>query len=444
MKSQVSFPRYERYKDSGAEWLGEVPEHWALRRLDGVFTERREKVSDVDFPPLSVTKNGVVPQLDNAAKTQDGDNRKKVKSGDFVINSRSDRKGSSGISFLDGSVSLINIVLKPKEVNPSFINFLLKSHSFIEEYYRVGRGIVADLWTTRYDEMRTILLAIPEESEQKNIATFLNQKTAQIDQAIDIKKKQIELLKERQQVLIQQAVTKGLDPEVRMRDSGVEWIGEVPEHWEIVRFRNFFKFNRGLNITKENLIDEGIPCVSYGEVHSRFGFEVNPQKHELMCVSNDYLTKNKSSLINKGDIVFADTSEDIEGSGNFTQLVTNDIVFAGYHTIICKPLKSINYRYLAYSLESISYRNQIRKQVKGVKVYSITQSILKNTYIWLPSEREQEEISHYLDQMRSQIKLAIEAEERQIKKLQEYKSSLINSAVTGKIKITPDMIAAEE
>nr|WP_244951434.1 restriction endonuclease subunit S [Paenalcaligenes hominis] len=229
-----------------------------------------------------------------------------------------------------------------------------------------------------------------------------------------------------------------------MKDSGIEWIGEVPEHWETVRFRNFFKFNRGLSITKENLRDEGIPCVSYGEVHSEFGFEVNPKKHKLMCVSNDYLAKNKNSLIRKGDVVYADTSEDIEGSGNFTQLVTNDIVFAGYHTIICKPLKSINFRYLAYCLDSISYRNQIRKQVKGVKVYSITQSILKNTYIWLPSDREQEEITHYLDQMRSQIKLAIETEERQIKKLQEYKFSLINSAVTGKIKITPDMIAAEE
>lgn len=298
---------------------------------------------------------------------------------------------------------------------------------YVSFFGSASDGVRIGQWDLSQDRMKVIPFLIPKVSEQKNIAIFLNQKTAQIDQAIDIKKKKIALLKERQQVLIQQAVTKGLDHEVRMSDSGVERIGEVPEHWKIVRFRNFFKFNRGLSITKENLIDEGIPCVSYGEVHSRFGFEVNPQKHELMCVGNDCLAENKSSLINKGDNVFA---------GYHT--------FAGFYTIICKPLKSINYRYLAYSIESISYRNQIRKQVKGVKVYSITQSILKNTYIWLPSEREQEEISHYLDQVTSQIKLAIEAEERQIKKLQEYKSSLINSTVTGKIKITPDMIAFEE
>lgn len=448
MKNLVSFPRYERYKASGAEWLGEVPEHWLVVKMKYLYKDVSIK-NKPEGELLSVTQDkGVVPRtwVEKRMVMPSGnlESFKFISKGDFAISLRS-FEGGLEYCHHDGIISPAYTVLKSKKTNliKDFYKYLFKSSSFISELQTSIVGI-REGKNISYAELCYSLLPVPPVPIQKDIATFLNEKTAQIDQAIDIKKKQIELLKERQQVIIQQAVTKGLDPKVKMRDSGVEWIGEVPEHWEIVRFRNFFKFNRGLNITKENLIDEGIPCVSYGEVHSRFGFEVNPQKHELMCVSNDYLTKNKSSLINKGDIVFADTSEDIEGSGNFTQLVTNDIVFAGYHTIICKPLKSINYRYLAYSLESISYRNQIRKQVKGVKVYSITQSILKNTYIWLPSEREQEEISHYLDQMRSQIKLAIEAEERQIKKLQEYKSSLINSAVTGKIKITPDMIAAEE
>lgn len=111
----MSLPRYPEYKDSGVAWLGEVPVNWELKRLGYFFEERREKVSDKDYPALSVTKNGIVPQIETAAKTDDGDNRKKVCAGDFVINSRSDRKGSSGISPFDGSVSLINTILRPRE-----------------------------------------------------------------------------------------------------------------------------------------------------------------------------------------------------------------------------------------------------------------------------------------------------------------------------------------
>lgn len=142
----MSFPRYEDYHDSGLKWLGEVPTHWSLRRLGYFFGERREKVSDRDYQPLSVTKEGIVPQLETAAKTDDGDNRKKVCKGDFVINSRSDRKGSAGLSELDGSVSLISTVLKPQEsVHGPYVHHLLRCIPFQEEFYRFGKGIVADL-----------------------------------------------------------------------------------------------------------------------------------------------------------------------------------------------------------------------------------------------------------------------------------------------------------
>ena len=123
--------KYSEYKDSGVEWLGEIPSSWDLTRLGTRFEERKTKVSDKDFPPLSVTKNGTIPQLDSAAKSNDGDNRKLVKKGDFVINSRSDRKGSSGIAYQDGSVSLIYIVLEPKGIHPIYCNYLLKSYNFI-------------------------------------------------------------------------------------------------------------------------------------------------------------------------------------------------------------------------------------------------------------------------------------------------------------------------
>ena len=132
------------------------PPNWSLYRLGQLFRERKEKGSDKDFPPLSVTMKGIVPQLETAAKTDDGDNRKIVRIGDYVINSRSDRKGSGGVSEHEGSVSLISIVLEPKNTDQRFAHHLLRSPAFQEEFYRWGNGIVADLWTTRYGDMKNM------------------------------------------------------------------------------------------------------------------------------------------------------------------------------------------------------------------------------------------------------------------------------------------------
>ncbi len=250
--------RYDSYKDSGVKWLGEIPSHWEVKRLGSYFTERRVKVSDKDYAPLSVTKNGILPQLENVAKSNDSDNRKLVKAGDFVINSRSDRKGSSGVSSLDGSVSLINIVLKPRNgIVSSFCNYLLKSYCFIEEYYRNGRGIVADLWTTRFDEMKSIKLAIPTIEEQNAMVAYLDAATSKIDAAIAQQQKMIDLLKERKQIIINSAVTRGLDKNVKMKDSGVEWIGEIPEHWEVMRMRYLCSITTG-NKDTINRVDDGL------------------------------------------------------------------------------------------------------------------------------------------------------------------------------------------
>ncbi|MCM1249112.1 MAG: hypothetical protein NC251_11855 [Lachnoclostridium sp.] len=166
--------RYDEYKATGIAWIPYIPCGWNMVKINDLFAERKEKVSDRDYPPLSVTKFGVLSQLPTAVKTQDGENRKRVCKGDFVINSRSDRRGSSGISPLDGSVSLINIVLMPRQGTSYYYHYLLRSHTFIEEFYHNGRGIVADLWTTRYSEMRNILVPLPSYEEQCSIVNYLN------------------------------------------------------------------------------------------------------------------------------------------------------------------------------------------------------------------------------------------------------------------------------
>ena len=199
---------YPEYKATNLPWLPQIPAHWNLVKIRELFTERNQKVSDKDYAPLSVSKGGVVPQISTVAKTDNGDNRKLVKVGDFVINSRSDRKGSSGISAYDGSVSLINLVLKPRnDYNRGYLHYLLKSIPFIEEYYKNGRGIVADLWTTRYSEMKTISIPTPSADEQEQIVRYLDSMTAKINKLIRAKKKQIALLQEQKQNIISTAMT---------------------------------------------------------------------------------------------------------------------------------------------------------------------------------------------------------------------------------------------
>ena len=214
------------------------------------------------------------------------------------------------------------------------------------------------------------------------------------------------------------------------KDSGIDWIGEIPEHWEIQRLKFAFDLGTGLSITKENLIEKGVPCVNYGEIHSKYGFEVDINKHNLKCVDVNYLNTSKKALMKQGEFIFADTSEDIEGSGNFTHIKSNGDIFAGYHTITARPIKKSNSLYFAFLFDSIDFRTQIRNSVKGIKVFSITQGILKDTFIWHPPLEEQTAIANYLDHKTTQIDTLIAKKEQFISLLQEERTAVINQAVT--------------
>ena len=195
-------------KDSGIPWVGKTPEYWKVGRVGGLYELRNQKVSDKDFMPLSVTMKGILPQLETAAKTNDGDNRKLVRVGDFAINSRSDRRGSCGISDYDGSVSLINTILKPRNrMNAKYYNWLFHTPMFADEFYKWGHGIVDDLWTTNWSEMKRISIPLPPLDEQQEIADYLDNKCAEIEQIIADKKSQIETLDGYKKSLIYEYVT---------------------------------------------------------------------------------------------------------------------------------------------------------------------------------------------------------------------------------------------
>ena len=195
-------------KDSGIPWVGKTPEYWKVGRIGGLYELRNQKVSDKDFMPLSVTMKGILPQLETAAKTNDGDNRKLVRAGDFAINSRSDRRGSCGISDYDGSVSLINTILKPRNrMNAKYYNWLFHTPMFADEFYKWGHGIVDDLWATNWSEMKRISIPLPPLDEQQEIADYLDNKCAEIEQIIADKKTQIETLDGYKKSLIYEYVT---------------------------------------------------------------------------------------------------------------------------------------------------------------------------------------------------------------------------------------------
>jgi type I restriction enzyme, S subunit len=441
--NSMSYATYDSYKESGVDWLGAIPSDWQSKKLGILLTEFSKK-NNPNLPLLSITRElGVITRdMDDQESNHnfipdDLSGYKLLKEGQFGMNKMKAWQGSYGISKYTGIVSPAYYVFDvSNEIYPNFFNIAIRSKFYVDFFGSASDGVRIGQWDLNKTRMREIPFIFPSLEQQKKIYEFLSKKIKQIDQAISLKQQQIEKLNEYKQIVIQNAVTKGLNPNAPMKNSGVDWIGDIPEHWDVIRFRNAFRFNKGLNITKENLNDEqGILCLNYGEIHSKYGFEFIPNVHPLKFVDESYLKNNQKSLLNNGDFVFADTSEDIEGSGNFSYINGQDLVFAGYHTLIAKPKINFNSRFIAYVLDSSAFRNQVRVRVKGVKVFSITQAILKTTFIWLPTEQEQNEIVKYLDEKMQKFNNAKIAYQIQIDRLKEYKNILINQAVTGKIKI---------
>ena len=419
----MSFPRYPAYKDSGVEWLGQVPDHWSVRRLGYYFSERRDKVSDLDFPALSVTKYGIVPQLATAAKTDDGDNRRKVLNGDFVINSRSDRKGSSGISDRDGSVSLICTVLQPHgSIVGAFVHHLFRSVPFQEEYYRYGKGIVADLWSTNYGEMKNILLAFPPEPEQRQLAAFLDHETAKIDALIAEQQRLIELLHEKRQAVISHAVSKGLNPNVTMKPSGVEWLGDVPAHWQLLSAKRVAEiFVPQRNKPDLNSDQLGIPWVTMDQIHGD-------------VVSASELFVSESAANAAGSKVLASGAVVASCVGTFgVCAISCEAVIINQQLQAFIPGGKISAIFLKHFVSSaVQYFESIGT---AATLSYVNQAGFATLPVLLPSLDEQWSITEFIDRERSKIDALEHEAKGAIDLLQQRRSALISAAVTGQIDV---------
>lgn len=418
-----------KMKDSGIAWIGEIPEEWELSKIGAVYEERNQKVSDADFPPLSVTKQGVVPQLETAAKTIDGENRKLICKNDFVINSRSDRRGSCGISEYDGSCSLINTVLKPRRnMCNAYYSFVFRSERFADEFYRWGNGIVDDLWSTKWSNMKRIYIPAPSLQEQHRIADYLDRKCSQIDAIIARQQAVIEKLKAYKLSVITEAVTKGLNPVVPMKDSGIDFIGSIPEAWRICRLRNIGTLQNGISKGGE-FFGHGFPFVSYGDVYRNFSL---PVQVAGLIDSSDEERRNYS--VESGDIFFTRTSETIEevGFSSVCEETIPDATFAGFLIRVRPFTDDLVPKFAKYYFRSNHHRYYLVKQMNLVIRASLGQDLLKSMPVLVPPKDEQISIAAYLDKKCGAIESSIEYKQRVIERLTAYKKSLIYEVVTGK------------
>lgn len=425
----------ENKKSSGVEWIGDIPDNWTINRIGQIYSERREKVSDEDYPPLSVTMQGVIPQLSNVAKSNAHDDRKLVKKGDFVINSRSDRRGSCGIAPRDGSVSLINTVLNPREVmNPQYYNWLFHTSIFAEEYYKWGHGIVNDLWTTNWSDMKNIVIPEPPLTEQEKIAKFLEASCTEIDSLIKCTKSSIEEYKKQKQALITDIVLHGLMKKEE-KDSGIEWIGSVSVDSLITRVGRlcFVTKLAGFEFTKdmaENInTDEGVPIVRAQNVKmGRFINEISEFiPLEVSQKLNRCALDKKCILITFigagiGEVALFSETQRYHLAPNVAKIVVNEDAKA-----------IITEEFLLYYLMSYAGQEEVNRIKKATAQPSLSMETIRSIKIVVPKTiEEQNEIVNFLNKKCADIDNVIKKKELFVAELEKYRRIFIYEYVTGK------------
>lgn len=433
--------RYEKYISvPDAIWFDVVPDSWRALKMRGVFSERNTKVSDKDYPALSVGKMGVVPQLDTAVKTDNGDNRKLICKGDFAINSRSDRKGASGISQYDGSASLIITVLKPhRSLNGRFYHYLLRGHYFAEEFYRNGHGLVSDLWTTKWDEMRNIYIPVPPREEQNQIVRYLDWQVSKINKLIHGYQRQIKLLEERRQTVIDRAVTKGIRQGRQMHSIQANWMGDIPADWKMIPSKRLFLES------KERKHPDDKPATA-------------SQKYGIILQEDYMKSENKRIVIatqGLDDWKHVEPDNFVISLRSFQGGIERSEIFGcvTWHYIVLLPQKYVVPRYFKWLLKSKSYIKALQGTSEFIRDgQDLRYSNFVKVDLPLIPASEQEEITDYIERETAKIDRAIPVLEKEIELLKEYRTRLISDVVTGQMDVrnvevpeyTPEEDIAEE
>lgn len=432
--------RYEKYKDSGVDWIGEIPEGWEIRRIKTLFKEINERSFEGLEDLLSVSQyTGVTKKSDRVeegdlltnASTLEG--YKIVRKNDLVSNIMLAWNGSLGFSPFDGITSPAYSVYRLKDIGEKqFFHYLFRTEKYKAEFKRQSSGVIESRLRLYSDDFFGIFSILPPTNEQQTIANFLDDKTAKIDKTITIKQKEIELLKERRQILIQQAVTKGLDATVPMKDSGVDWIGEIPEHWEVEKFKNRIKLRHGYQFRDYDFVEEGIKIVKITQLSSDGHLDLS----KANFISTNRLKHFQDILIKKDDILMCLTGGTIGKIIRVNEvgepLLQNYRV--GHFSSLNK--KNLTNDYVFTLLRSNLLYKQIINDMSETGQPNIGMEDMKKMIIVVPPIAEQIQIVSYLEDIEAKIAKAITLKEQEIEKLKEYKTVLIDNVVTGKVRVS--------
>ncbi|CAH8232362.1 Restriction endonuclease subunit S [Vibrio aestuarianus] len=431
------YKAYPEYKDSKLEWLGKVPEHWGVEYSKWLFQERNKKAKKTDEMLTASQKYGVIPQKmfmkleqQKVVQVQKGhDILKKVIKSDFVISMRSFQ---GGIEFCDynGAVSSAYVPLEPiKNELSSFFKYLFKSNPYIQAL-QATTNLVRDGQALRYNNFIQVKLPLPTENEAKAIGNFLDHETAKIDTLIMKQEKLIELLKEKRQAVISHAVTKGLNPDAPMKDSGVEWLGEVPEHWVVPRIKQIVDtpVTDGPHETP-TFVDSGVPFVSAEAVSKGFvdfskirGF-ITEQQNAI------YSTKYSPKIY---DIYMVKSG----ATTGVTAIVETNEIFNIWSPLAVMRCKNDYYPYFAlYFMRSHEFQKAVELNWSFGTQQNIGMGVIENLHIACPPKNEAIQIANYLQNIMSRFERLVDKANKQIALMKERKSALISAAVTGKIDV---------
>lgn len=420
-------------KDSGIEWIGEIPVDWSMKRVKHIFTRKNEKAMQENPTILSLARDGVkVRDISNneGQIAESYYNYNPVEEGDLLLNPMDLYSGANcSISKVQGVISPAYINLKANTgVNPDFYDYYFKVQYWLMAFFSYGKGVSYDnRWTLSAETLMNYPVVDLSYEEQCKRADYLDRKCSQIDAIIARQQEVIEKLKAYKLSVITEAVTKGLNPDVPMKDSGVEWIGEIPEHWEIRRIGSFARVTSSKRIFEESYVDEGVPFYRSKEITDLSkGLHVQT---EIFIPEEVFEQVNEASPAPKcGDILLtsigtigntwiSDGRKFYYKDGNITQIEAND---------------SFDSAYVEYCFSSNVVLEQYTRLAMGSTLLALTIIKIKKILVAFPPLDEQRKIVQYLKLKCSSIDAAIKNKENLITKLVDYKKSLIYEVVTGK------------
>lgn len=420
-------------KDSGVEWIGEIPTDWDVRKLFQVFTQVKNKNQGLTETNLLSLSYGKIKQKNIETSfgllPESFETYNIIEKNDIVLrltDLQNDQKSLRvGLSTQRGIITSAYVTMRAKNPRMApYLYYLLHIFDIEKGFYGMGDGVRQGL---NWDELKHLSFVLPSLSEQQKIAAFLDKKCGAIDEIIVKTEQSIEEYKKLKQSVITEAVTKGIRPNRKMKDSGIAWIGEIPEDWEIKRFKYIAnRFLKGNGITKDEIHENGnTQCVRYGEIYSKYDNQFSD------CLSRTNSEKiSQTQYFSYGDILFAGTGELVEEIGKNIVYLGYEKCLAGGDIIVVKHLQ--NPKFLNYALNSNYCIIQKRLNKIKLKVVHISANEIKNILVVLPSLNEQKEIADYLDKKCAEIDTLIEKKQKFLTELATYKKSMIYEYVTGK------------